>query len=113
MKQPEVCKLLQDILAAITQIEAYAAGVTRDEFETDPMRVDAVPRQFTVVGEAVNQLGSQFRIQHPHIPWNDILGMRHKVVHDYKGISLEIVWQTLTLDLPGFKQEIQDLLQSA
>jgi uncharacterized protein with HEPN domain len=64
----------------------------------------------TIIGEAARSLSAEFRHSHPEVPWAEIIGMRHILVHDYFEIDLEILWQVLEKDLPPLEVQISNLL---
>jgi uncharacterized protein with HEPN domain len=74
-----------------------------------PLVQDAVKHQIQIIGEAASRLSSTFRDRSSAIPWKDIVGMRHKIVHDYLGVDLLQVWETASRDIPALKQHLQQL----
>jgi uncharacterized protein with HEPN domain len=66
-----------------------------------------------VIGEAARHVSQEFTDAHPEVPWPNIIGMRHKVVHDYLGVDEDIVWQVVTKDLPGLVSVLQSLAPPA
>ena len=101
--------LIEDIWDAMTRIEQYTAGLAQAQFLTDRRTSDAVVRNLEIIGEAANRLPIDVRQQHPQIEWQKIVGLRHRIVHDYFGIDLEMVWEILRHDLPAFKTKLQAL----
>ena len=88
---------VEDVLDAIAKIERYVEGLTFDQFKADEKTIDAVVRNLEVIGEAVRHLSAQSDPLIASIPWADIAGMRNILVHEYFGVDLEIVWQTIQL----------------
>lgn len=72
---------------------------------------NAFVRELEVIGEAANQIDKQYITDHPEIPWIDMIGMRHKLIHDYFEIKLEIVWDVATIDIPKIKKSLLKLLE--
>ena len=101
--------LLQDIHEAISKIARYCTGMDRESFLADDKTADAVVRNIEIIGEAVKQLPVNFKDQHPGIPWNQIAGLRNRIVHDYAGVDLEIIWEVVQNALPEFRKQIADL----
>jgi uncharacterized protein with HEPN domain len=66
-----------------------------------------------VIGEAARQVSRDFTVTHPEVPWENIIGMRHKVVHDYLGVDEDIVWQVVTGDLPKLVESLEPLVPPA
>ena len=75
-------------------------GVTRDAYDRDENLRLALTHLVQVIGEAARHVSRAFCDEHPDVPWTEIIGMRHKVVHDYLGVDEDIVWQVVTGDLP-------------
>ena len=92
--------LIQDIIESAQKILDYTKGFTYDEFKTDSMRVDAVIRNFEIIGEAANRLPEDIKDGISVIDWHKIRGFRNRVAHDYMGINYFIVWQIKEEFLP-------------
>lgn len=92
--------LLNDILRAAERIERRLRGTTREQFMDDDVLQEAVMLQIAVIGEAARNLSLEFRNAYPQIPWQDIGNMRNRLVHAYHLVSLAIVWDTATADIP-------------
>ncbi len=103
--------LLEDMLSAIDHIEKDLEGISFEDFCRDQMRQDAVVRRLEVIGEAARFLSEDFRSRYPQIPWQDIIGMRHKLAHDYFEVDLRVVWDTVQIDLPQLKLWLQEILE--
>ena len=103
---------LQHIRDALADIVAYT-GAGRDVFFAERMRQDATLRKLEIIGQAVKKLSDETRSREPEIAWKQIAGMRDKVIHDYFGVNLEIVWAVIEKELPKLEQAIGRLLQRA
>lgn len=110
MKKRDDTVYLNDMLDAIRQIEQYMRGLEFQAFSEDKMRQDAVVRRFQVIGEAARNISPEFQQAHPNVPWSEIIGMRHKVIHDYFEIDLETIWDTVYSDLPSLEEWIERTL---
>lgn len=71
---------------------------------------DAVLRNVEVIGEAVRGIRPETRAAHTDVPWNDMAGMRERVIHDYFRVDLDVVWDVVTNDLPPLREHIAALL---
>jgi uncharacterized protein with HEPN domain len=111
MKKKSNKFLIENILLAINQIEKYLENISFEEFYKDTMRQDAVLRRLEIIGEAARFLTDKFRKQYSYIPWEDIIGMRHKLAHDYFEVDLRIVWDTVKFDLPQLKNLLKEILE--
>jgi uncharacterized protein with HEPN domain len=101
--------LLEDINDAINKIERYTIGCTADSFIQDEKTADAVVRNLEIIGEAANRLSKDFIEQHSNIEWRKIIGLRHRIVHEYFGVDLDLVWQIITSDLPELKKDLSQI----
>jgi uncharacterized protein with HEPN domain len=91
---------LEHILEAISKIENFVNGLTKYDFEHTVLIQDAVIRNFEIIGEATKRISKQFTQSHPEIPWQDMAGMRDKLIHDYLDVDLDVVWKTVEVDIP-------------
>ena len=104
--------LLEDLQSAIGKILAYTKGLGYESFTNNDMIVDAVTRNFEIIGEAVAKLPDSFKEAYPDIDWFQIKGMRNRIVHDYRNVNLFVVWDAIQNDLPALKSKIEDILKS-
>jgi uncharacterized protein with HEPN domain len=100
---------IQHILDAITAIEQYTKRLTLTAFvrADHKMAQDAVIRELSIIGEATKRLSKRMRNAHRGLPWKEITGMRDKLIHDYFGVDLEVVWHTVKHDLPPLKAALK------
>jgi uncharacterized protein with HEPN domain len=103
-------KILLDIVHAARLIIRFTENMTFEEFVHDERTQSAALYQILVIGEAVKRLSSEFRAQHPHIPWKLIAGMRDRLIHGYDVIDWVEVWNTVRRDIPDLLREIEALL---
>ncbi len=106
MSHRPISLLVADILESIEKIERYTAGLDRAAFLGDEKTTDSVVRNLEIIGEAANRIPESFTAQHPEIQWRRIVGLRNRIVHDYFGLDLEIVWEILVNELPALKDRI-------
>ena len=102
---------LKDVLKAIEAIEEFVKHIDFEAFKNDDMRSSAVIRKFEIIGEATKNIHEDIKQKYPSIPWKNIAGMRDRLIHFYHGIKYELVWDTITIDLPGFKLQIKEVLE--
>jgi uncharacterized protein with HEPN domain len=109
-RRPDV--YLQDILESIGHIQRFLEGVSEDEFYKNVEKQDAVLRRLEIIGEAVKHLPEEIREDHPDIPWRQIAGMRDIIIHEYFGITLEMVWVVATEDILDLKAKVEEIIES-
>lgn len=97
----------QDILESGAAICSYVEGIDFGAFVRDRMRYSAVIREFEIIGEAVGKLAAQLKQAYPDVPWQDIKDFRNMLAHEYFGVDLEIVWNTIQSDLPMLMAAVQ------
>jgi len=101
--------LLTDIREAIDRVEQYIKGISFEEFSNDQKTVDAVARNLEIMGEAANRLPDEFKEDHSDVEWYKIVGLRHRIVHEYFGVDLQIIWQILRKDLPELRTSLSQI----
>lgn len=101
---------LRHILDAIETIEEYISGQTFKSFSANKMMIDAVTRQFEIIGEAASNISVDFQEKNSQVPWSKAIGMRNRLIHEYFGVNKKIVWQTCKKDLKKLKGQIEELL---
>ncbi len=84
--------LLEDIIDAANKILDYTQELSFEDFCEDNKSIDAVCRNFEIIGEAANRLPDEFRVQNDGIDWHRIRGFRNRIVHEYFGVDLQILW---------------------
>ena len=109
MSRRDSALLLEDVTVSIEKIERYMHGLTMDSFKTDEKTVDAVVRNLEIIGEAVRQIPSEFKEKNSNVPWSQIAGLRNRIVHDYFGLDIEMIWHIVTSDLPELKTKISEI----
>jgi uncharacterized protein with HEPN domain len=85
-------------------------GLSRDAYDADENLRLALTHLVQIIGEAGRNVSREFCLAHPEIPWADIIGMRHKVVHDYLGVDEDIIWEVVTVDLPRFVAALEPIV---
>ena len=103
---------LQDLLVAMTRIAEYLEGYTFDQFKKDYKTVDAVIRNFEIIGEASRKLPDHIKDNNPDLPWDEMYLLRNKVSHEYFGIDYEIIWDVCINHLPENRKQIQSILKN-
>lgn len=100
MSKRETALLLEDILEAGNKILFYTDAMSFDGFIEDDKTIDAVVRNFEIIGEAANRVPEDFKTSHPEIEWRRIIGFRNRIIHEYFGIDYETVWKIRNENIP-------------
>ena len=98
------------IFDSIENIERFTKGKDKKKFFASKLVQDAVIRNLEIIGEAANRLPDEFKEKYRQVEWHKIVGLRHRIVHDYFGIDLEIIWQILHKDLPQFRDALSQII---
>ncbi len=91
---------VDDIRDSGMRILEYTQGLTFEQFSSNRMIIDAVIRNFEIIGEAVMHIPESVQNQYPDVPWRSIKGMRNLLVHEYWGVDLTILWETIRESIP-------------
>ena len=102
---------LKDVLESIAKIEEYTKGVSFEEFSRERMREDAIIRNLMTIGEAIKSVPKDIRSESPATEWDDMVGLRDILIHQYFGIELETIWDIIKKDLPKLKREVETLIK--
>ncbi len=99
MSERNALLLIDDMLDSATKILSYCKGLNFDQFVENQMLVDAVVRNFEIIGEAATRMPDAFKEQHSHIPWARLKGFRNRLIHEYFGVDYAIVWDIIEYEL--------------
>jgi uncharacterized protein with HEPN domain len=109
-QQREYIDYLRDILDAAQKAVQFVAGMDSTAFEGDAKTSFAVIRALEIIGEAAKHLPASVRQRYPEVPWRAMSGMCDKVIHDYLGVSLQRVYETVRQDVPALRSAIAPIL---
>ena len=101
---------LADMLQAIQRATTYVAGMSYGDFLGDIKTQDAAIRALEILGEASKEISGDLKTRFSEIPWKSIAGQRDKLIHHYFGVNLDIVWETIALDLPALELQVTQIL---
>ena len=103
---------LEHIRESIEKIEYLARRLhTQDNFETQWVEQDAIIRNLEIIGEAVVNISDDMKLNYPEVSWKEIRGMRNFVTHQYFGVELSEIWNTIINDIPLLKSQIQQIIE--
>lgn len=111
MREDNIVRL-RHMFDAANEAVGFVQGLTRADLNSDRKLVLALVKDIEIIGEAAFQISQTARKKAPNIPWDDIIGMRHRLVHAYFDINLDILWQTVDRDLPTLITALEELFQS-
>jgi uncharacterized protein with HEPN domain len=104
---------IEDMIDAVDAISGFVKDTNFDAFCQDRKTVDAVVRNLEVIGEAARFIPEQVRQRFPDVPWENIIGMRSVLIHEYFGVDFEILWATVQNDLPTFGTRLKSILDQS
>ena len=98
------------MLDAAREVMQFAEGRSKTDLKRDRMFALAVVKDIEIIGEAASRISEEIQEAYPQIPWVDIIGMRNRLTHAYFDINLDIVWDTITANLPPLIAELEKIL---
>lgn len=112
MSSREDSKWIKDVREAIIRIRRYLRGMSYKRFLTDTKTQDAVVRNLEIIGEAAKSISSDARKRHKDVDWKSMAGMRDRLIHQYFGVNLDIVWSVVQDKLPQLKVQMDAILKN-
>lgn len=101
--------IIEKMLQTIERIQRYCAGLDYESFAQRDIVVDACVFNLSQLGEMANKVDEAFEEETPQIPWRQIYGLRNRIVHDYEGVNLRLVWEVIESDLPELVRMLEAL----
>ena len=103
--------LFEDILESINKIENYTKEIEFEKFISNSMLIDAVVRNIEIIGEASTKIPEEIKIKYAEMPWIQLKGIRNRIVHDYFGVDVNIIWEIIQKDIYELKQKVETVLK--
>ena len=99
---------IDHIVQSIDNILEYTKVLNKKDFAKNNLVKDAVIRNFEIIGEATKKVSNEYKQVHFEVPWKEMSGMRDKLIHDYIGVDIAVIWKTIKEDLPTLKKILED-----
>ncbi len=97
------------MLGYSTKLVDYCSGYTYETFTADTKLVEACVFNLSQLGELCRNVNDDFAQAHPQIPWREMYGLRNRIVHDYEGVNLRLVWEIISEDIPALRSTLETL----
>lgn len=111
-KDRDLRDYLNDILEMIGDILSFTEGISSEDLHSDKKTLYAVIRCLEVLGEAVKRIPQSIKKDYVEIPWQEIAGMRDKLIHEYFGVDIEMIWDTIQADLSPLKETVTKIINN-
>jgi len=95
----------------LKHIDSHLKGTNKKSFYKSVKTQDAVLRRLEIIGEAANKLPAVFKKKYPEVKWRSIIGARNKLIHEYFGINLDLIWEIIRNDLPILKKQLDKIVK--
>jgi len=107
----EFLDYVDDIIEAMTNAIRFVENTRYEDFMKDAKTIYAVVRALEIIGAAVKRIPDSVKERYPEIPWRDMAGMGDKLIHEYSGVKLEVVWDTIKNEIPTLKPMFDKILK--
>ncbi len=101
--------IVEKIIKYINKVLQYTKGVEKEDFISNSMMIEACVFNLGQIGELANKIDQEFETEHSDIPWRILYGLRNKIVHDYEGVNLDLIWEIVSEDLESLLKQLNDL----
>ena len=102
--------IVEKMLGCISKISEYTKHIDYNSFEKNSMVVEACVFNLSLMGEYAHKAEQEFCELYPEIPWNTIYGLRNRIVHDYEGVNLILIWEIIKENLPELEEQLRRIL---
>ena len=101
---------IKKMISIIEKIQTYIKNYDYEKFVLDDITVEACAFNFGQLGELSHRLTDDFQNENSKIPWKAIYGLRNKIIHDYDGVNLKVIWETISEDLPSLSEQLRQII---
>ena len=101
--------VVEKMILIIEKLEKYCNNISYEEFVKNDMLTEACIFNISQLGELTRKIDEEYEEAHPHIPWRQLYGLRNRIVHDYEGVNLKLVWEIIESDISGLKEQLINL----
>lgn len=101
---------LLDMLTAARKVLQYTEGISRQQFDSNEILQNAVMRQLEIIGEAARCISAEAKKEHQQIPWQGMIGLRNRLIHEYFRIRIDRVWETIECDIPELVEMLEPIV---
>ena len=98
--------IVSKLIAYVDKLQAYCANLSYEEFESDTKLVEACVFNLSQMGELANRIDADFAQSHNDVPWHYLYALRNRIVHDYEGVNLQLIWEIISDDLEPLRQSL-------
>ena len=102
--------IVEKMIHYVNKVLSYSNGFDYSSFSENTITVEACVFNLSQLGELTTKLDKEYMAEYSDIPWNEMRGLRNKIVHDYEGVNLKLVWEIISEDLPELKGQLEKLL---
>lgn len=104
-------KIIQKMLSYVDSIIKYTSNITYNEFKDNSMMVEACIFNLSQIGELTNKLDKEYLNKQSDIPWFKIKGLRNRIVHDYEGVNLKLIWEIIDVDIKILRKQLLKIIE--
>ena len=101
--------VVEKLIKYTSKLLDYTNGIEYDDFAANSILVEACVFNLSQIGELANKIDKNFELEHTSIPWRILYGLRNKIVHDYEGVNLTLIWDIIKDDLPALHNKLKEL----
>ena len=103
-------QIIEKMLRCISKIKEYTKEIDYNSFEKNGMIVEACVFNLSQLGEYAHKADAEFCKNHPEVPWNTVYGLRNRIVHDYDGVNLILIWEIIRENLPELEEQLKTII---